>query len=109
MAIAVESSGTQVTVGATDHTLAAPTTAKTRVLVLDAVNLVTTATLDVTIRSRVLSGGTLRNAYTSAFSGFSLKDEPILISIPIPQAFGGDFIIRCSAAISIDWTILVLD
>ena len=106
---AVESSGTQTTVANTDHTLASPTTAKTRVLTLDASALLTTATLEVTISQPVLSGGTSRVAYRATFTGFSVKEEPVVVSVPVPMSFGGSFVIRCSVAISIPWRVETLD
>jgi|SRR3990172_5982637 len=113
MAIANESSGTQAATLTTEHELAAPTTAKTRVLAVDLANLVNGEKLTLRIKSKVLTGGTVRTAYKAVYkhSQGSAGSPQIVYSDPIPQVFGGSFTLRQDGGTgrNFDWAVITLD
>ncbi len=105
----VESSGTQTAVVGTEHTLAAPTTAKTRVLWVALDALASGDTVELRVYSTVLSGGTSGVAKSVSFTG--AQSEPKTPSVPYPMAFGGSFTLKQTAgtARSFPWRVDVLD
>jgi len=68
MAVVVESSGTQTAVIGTEHTLASPTTAKTRQLVVDLSNLANGDVVELKVRRKVLAAGAERTWQTAVFA-----------------------------------------
>lgn len=113
MATANESTGTQTAVIATEHSLATPTTAKTRVLSVDIVNMVNSDRLELRIKKKVLTGGTQRTVWVKV-----LKHDPgaagspeIIDSIPIPMVFGGEFTLKQTAGTgrNFDWAVITID
>lgn len=109
MALAVESSGTQTATVGTEHTLAAPTTNKTRVLSVDLANLVTGDTVVLRIKAKVLSAGTIRKVYEATY--VHAQDEPVIYSVPIPSIHGATFTLHQTAGTgrAFDWAVLTLD
>lgn len=106
---ATESSGTQTAVVGTEHTLASPTTAKTRVFEIDLGNEANGDTVELRISKKVLVGGTVKLVYLATYA--HTQGEPIVISVPVPMMFGGTFTLKQTAgtARNYDWAILTLD
>lgn len=109
MALIEEASGTQAATITTEHTLSTPTTNKTRVLVVDLVNMASGDILELRIKSKVLSGDSNQSAYLATFSG--VQTEPNLYSVPVPMNNGGQFTLKQTAGTgrSFKWTVLTLD
>jgi len=106
MANTVESSGTQTAVIGTEHTLAAPTTAAIRVLRVDRNAMVAGDLLTLRVKTKVLTGGTIREQYHWNYPG--LPANPVVESIPIVTPFGATFTLQQTAGTgrSYDWSIL---
>ncbi len=106
----VESSGTQAATIGTEHTLAAPTTAGTRVLIVDVSNMAAGDALELRIKAKVLAGGTIRVAYKTVFYGAQDTDDLIKNSIPEPSDNGATFTLKQTAGTgrNFDWKVLVL-
>ena len=92
MAVAVESSGTQTATIGTEHSLAAPTSAGVRQLVVDLVNLVNGETVELRVKRPALSGGAIGTWQTAVYT--HAQPEPIVISVPMPSAVGGTFTLK---------------
>lgn len=109
MALASEFSGTQTAVINTEHSLAAPTTAKTRVLSVDLSNMVAGDTVELRIKAKVLTGGTIREAYTATYS--HAQGAPVVFSVPVAGMYGSTFTLKQTAGTgrSFDWSVLTLD
>lgn len=105
----VESNGTQAATIGTEHTLASPTTAKTRLLWVDLGALTATDTVELRIYSPILSGGTSRVIRLVTFVG--VVDEPNTPSEPYSMGFGGSFTLKQTAGTgrSFPWRVDVLD
>ena len=105
----VESSGTQTATLTTEHNLATPATAKTRVLVVDANALVGGETLTLRFKGAVLSAGTERLIRESVFAG--PLSEPHIQSPPIVMPQGGTITLRQDGGTgrSFPWAVIVLD
>lgn len=105
----VESSNTQTAVIGTEHTLATPSTAKTRVLFVDANALASTEVLELRFKGAVLAAGTERlillQSYTGALSDPGTQSPPIVM----PQ--GGTITLKQTSGTgrSFPWAILTLD
>jgi hypothetical protein len=82
MALAVVSSGTQSATLDTEHTLDNDTSGKTCVLVVDTGAMVNGDVVILRLKTKVLSGGTLRLAYSAVYA--HAQAEPIKYSIPVP-------------------------
>jgi len=106
---AIESSGTQSATVGTEHELAAPTTLKTRVLLVDTANMVADDELELRIKLKVLTGGTVRQVYMASY--IHAQADPIKPSIPVVMPFGGSITLKQVAGTSrnFDWSILTLD
>lgn len=109
MTVATESSGTQTATVNTEHTLATPTTAKTRVLMVDLTNLVSGDTVELRIKAKVLTGGTAGLVYLATFIG--PVGEPVAVSPPVPCPFGATLTLKQVAGTgrAYDWAGLTLD
>jgi hypothetical protein len=105
----VESSGTQTAVISTEHTLASPSTAKTRMLIVDGANLTAAETVELRIKAPVLSGGTVSLVKLVIFTG--VLDEPHIQSPPIVMPQGGTFTLKQTAGTgrAFAWSIITLD
>lgn len=109
MACAIESSGTQTCVISTEHTLATPATAHTRVLQLDLNAAAIGDTFEIRLKTKVLSGGTIRVARRA--NVVHSQDGPIVESVPVAMPNGGEFSIRQTAGTgrSVPWAVVTLD
>jgi hypothetical protein len=110
MAVAVESSGTQSATISTEHTLGtSPTTAKTRQLCVDLNAMATGDVVELRIKRKTLTGGTVRTMLLATFA--HAQAEPIVTSIPVALPFGGDFTLLQTAGTgrSFPWSIETLD
>ena len=104
-----ESSGTQTAVVGTEHTLASPTTAKTRVLLVDAATLTAGEVLELRVKGAVLSAGTVRLIHLETVTG--VVAEPHVQSMPFVMPQGGSFTLKQTSgtARSFPWVIITLD
>lgn len=104
----VESSGTQTAVIGTEQTLASPSTANIRVLVVDANSLASGEVLNLRFYGPVLSGGTSRLIKLSTFTG--VLSEPIVESPPFVMPQGGSVTLQQTSgtARSFPWSIITL-
>lgn len=109
MALAIESSGTQTAVINTEHSLAAPTTNKTRVLRIDLGNMVAGDTVEIRIKTAVLAGGTVREQQNWTYA--NVVGSPIFESIPISSDVGATFTLKQTTGTgrAYPWKILTLD
>lgn len=89
MAVAVEFSGTQTAVIGTEHSLAAPTTAGVRQLVVDLVNLVNGETVELRVKRPALAAGAIGTWQTAVYT--HAQADPLVLSVPIPSAVGATF------------------
>jgi len=105
----VESSGTQTAVVGTEHTLASPTTAKTRALLVDVAAMVAGDTVELRFSGPVLTGDTSRLILMSTFSGVVVA--PHIQSPPILLPQGGTVTLKQTAgtARAFPWAIITLD
>lgn len=110
MAVTAESSGTQTAVISTEHSLATPTSAGVRVLMVDTVNMQAGDTLELRIKVKTLSGGTIRVAYLGTFTGAQPTDDLIKVSVPIPSEVGATFTLKQTAGTGrdYDWKVMAL-
>lgn len=109
MALVVESSGTQTAVIGTEHTLAAPATNKTRVLRADCGNMIAGDTVEIRIKTAVLSGGTVREQQNVTYA--NALGSPIIESIPISSNQGATFTLKQTTGTgrAFPWAVLTLD
>lgn len=109
MALVETNTGTQTAVIGTTHTLATPTAGKTYVLHVDLNALVAGDVLDIFLRTKVLSAGTMRNAYSITLSG--PQSDPNFLSIPIPSVNGCEFQLKQTAGTgrAFPWSVQSLD
>jgi hypothetical protein len=105
----VESSNTQTATLTTEHSLATPSSAKTRVLIVDANALVAGETLVLQVKAKVLTGGTERVVRYATFTGPLL--EPHLQSMPVIMPFGGTFTLTQTGGTgrAFPWSVITLD
>jgi hypothetical protein len=95
MALAIESDGSQTAVIDTEHSLASPTTNKTRVLAVDLVNMVNGDIVELRIKTKTRAGGTERVAYVATFT--HTQDEDVVYSVPVPSVNGATFTLKQTA------------
>lgn len=105
----IESSGTLTATLGTEHTLAAPSAAKTRVLVVDAAAMTLGETVTMRFKGPVLSGGTERLIREATFSG--PLSEAHVQSPPILMPQGGTVTLTQAGGTgrSYPWALLALD
>jgi hypothetical protein len=105
----VETSGTQTAVVGTEHTLASPTTAKTRALLVDVAAMVAGDTVELRFFGPVLADGTSRLILMSTSRG--VVGDPHTQSPPILMPQGGTVTLKQTAgtARAYPWTIITLD
>ncbi len=82
MALAILASGTQTATIGTEHTLDTDTTGKTDVLVVDTGAMVAGDEVALRLKTKVLSGGTEREAYIAHY--FGAQAQPQKYSVPVP-------------------------
>jgi len=76
-------SGSQTTSGTTEHTLSSQTTDGTYVLAVDLSTMALGDIVELSLKTKIVSGGSLLLAYHATF-GPGLPAEPISYSIPVP-------------------------
>jgi len=105
----VETSGTQTAVVGTEHTLASPTTGKTRVLLVDVAAQLAGDIVELRISGPVLTAGTSRLVLMSTFSG--VATAPHTQSPPILMPQGGAVTLKQTSgtARAFPWAIITLD
>lgn len=79
----LEASGTQAATIGTEHTLTTLTTNKTFVLVGDTAAMVNGDELELRVKTKVLTGGVLRQAYLGTYRNF--QASPVKLSVPLPS------------------------
>lgn len=84
--MAVHSSGTQIATVDTEHILASPTTDGTYQLVVDLSDMASGDFVELRIKRKVLTGGTVAT-YQKATFGFGTS-EPVVISPPVYSPYG---------------------
>lgn len=101
----VSNSGTQAATVGTEHTLAQPTAAGTYVLLVDTQNLVNADILELRLKRKVLSGGTVRECYYAAYR--DQQSQPVKVSLPLPTPHGVDATLKQTAGTgrSFDWSL----
>src|SRR5688572_17048883 len=107
----LKTSGTQVSVIGTEHTLLSTTDAGVWVLVVDMGSATDGDMVELRIKTKCLSGGTLQGTYAETFTGFPV-DNRNHISVPIPMDSG----IECAFTLkqvtgsvrSFPWKVLAL-
>src|SRR3954471_6420083 len=105
----VESFGTQTATLTTEHSLATPTTAKTRVLIVDLTNLVAGENTLLQIKGKVLTGGATVVIRYALYAGPLL--EPHVQSPPVVLPFGGTFTLTQTGGTgrTFPWSVITLD
>ena len=105
----VESFGTQTAVIGTEHTLASPTTGKTRALLVDVAAQVAGDIVELRISGPVLVGGTSRLILTTTFGGVVAAPHTQSWAVIMPH--GGTFTLKQTAgtARAYPWDIITLD
>lgn len=106
----LEASGTQAATVTTEHTLATQTNNKTFVLVVDCNAMVAGDVLELRIKTKVLTGGTLRSAYLMTFYGAQPTDDLVKFSVPIPSDIEAVFTLKQTfgTSRSYPWKVLSL-
>lgn len=109
MALVAESSGTQTAVIGTEHTLAAPSTNKTRVLRVDLGAMVANDTVELRIKCAVLAAGTVRDQHYMTYT--NAVGAPIVESVPVSSNQGATFTLKqtTGTARAYPWAVLTLD
>jgi len=109
MALAVESSGTITATINTEHSLAAPSTNKTRVLRVDLGALVAGDVVELRIKTTVLAAGTVREQHCLTYC--HALGQPIVESVPISSNQGATFTLKQTAGTgrAFPWAVLTLD
>lgn len=107
----LKTSGTQVAVIGTEHTLLSTTDAGVWVLVIDMGSATDGDYVELRIKTKCLSGGTLQGTYSETFTGFP-PDNRNQVSVPIPMDAGiqCDFTLKQVAGTgrSFPWKVLAL-
>lgn len=105
----VESSGTQTAVIGTEHTLSAPSAAKTRVLLVDVSALAAGEVLWLRFYGPVLSGGAPQSIIQQTFTG--VLADPHTQSPPILLPQGGTITLQQTTGTgrSFPWAVSTLD
>jgi hypothetical protein len=105
----VESSGTQTAVISTEHTLASPATAKTRVLLVDVSALIATEVLELRFKGPVLSAGSTQLIKLQTYTG--VVAEPFTQSMPFLMPQGGSVTLKQTSGTgrAFPWAICTLD
>lgn len=110
MPMIVESENTQTTVIGTEHTLAAPTTNKARILRADISALAVGEVVAFRVKTKVRTAGTVRDQFYFDYIG--APGDEIIETPPIASDLGATFTltqISPGSPRSIDWKILTVD
>lgn len=105
----VESSGTQASTPGTEHTVASPTDAKTRIFIVDVGNMVAGDALFIRVKRKVLTGGTVRLQYYMPL--INVPGEVIIETPPVTCTFGAAFSIQQigGATRNYDWSVVTIN
>lgn len=109
MATAIESSGTRTCTVGTEHTLATPASAHTRVLQVDLNASAPGDTFELRLKTTVLPGGTLREVRRATI--VHAQSVPIVESVPVCMPNGGEVSIKQTVGTgrSVPWAVITLD
>lgn len=104
----VESSGTQTAVINTEHTLATPATANTRVLLVDTAAMLSGDILELRIKGSVLASGTVSLILLQSF--YDVVPDSHTQSPPVVLPQGGTFTLKQTAGTgrAFPWAVLTL-
>lgn len=83
MAVSAYASGTQTATVTTEHFLSSPNVAGTYTFHVDTVNMADGDVLELRIYQMVLTAGTQRVVYFTAFYGAQPTDDLIKVSVPV--------------------------
>lgn len=106
MALASVGSGTNICDGS-EQTLDTETAAKTYVLEIDTNDIANGETLIVRVKTRTLSGGSTRLAYSANYA--NIQGEPIKISVPVPSLYELIVTLEGTNTLSIPWNLMTVD
>ncbi len=109
MALTVVASGTQTATIGTEHTLNTDTTGKTYVLVVDTGAMVLKDILELRIKTKVLSGGTEREAYIAYYSHVQAKPQKYSVPVPANQSIKATLKQTAGTGRAFPWALLSLD
>lgn len=103
-------SGTQTAVIGTEHTLLSTTAGGVYVFQVDANALATNDVLRLYIKTKTLSGGTLRGTYYTVFEGAFSVSDCTFVSVPIASDVQADFVLQQTAGTgrAFPWKVLAL-
>ncbi len=104
-----EQQNTQTAVIGTEHTLgSAITTAKTLILVVDTVNMVNGDILELRVKTKTLTGSTVRQAYKATYRDVQIDKNKY--SIPIPSMHSWEASLKQTAGTgrNFDWAYVSL-
>lgn len=105
----VESSGTQTATVGSEVTLVSPSTAKTRVLVVDVAALTSTETVELRVKAPVLAAGTTQLVQLATFAAGVTDSNTQSPPVVMPQ--GGTFTLKQvgGTARAFPWAVITLD
>lgn len=108
MSVTVESSGTQTATISTEHSLATPTGAKVYQLIVDLNNLANGDVLELRVKQKVLSAGTVREFLVGTYA--NVQTQKIAASIPVTAPQGAEFTLKQTAGTgrAFDWAVVSL-
>ena len=92
MTITVASSGTQTASIGTEHSLAAETTSGAYVLWVDLSNLANDEEVELRVKRKVLTGGTIRQSMIGSYK--HIQGDPVVCSLPITAPYGATFTLK---------------
>lgn len=106
MALVDVGNGTNVCNGS-EQTLDTETAAKTYVLQLDLNDLANGETVTIRLKTRPLTGGTTRTAYTATYA--NAQGQPIVTSVPVPSLWELIATIEGTNTVSVPWVLMTID
>lgn len=96
-----ESSGTQSATVTTEHTLHTTTNAGSYVLMVNLTNMVAADELELTLKAKVLTGGSEVVAYRATYA--HAQAHPLSVSVPLPSLFSLSATLKQTAGTSRDF------
>jgi hypothetical protein len=105
MTITVANSGTQTATIGTEHTLSTETTSGTHVLWVDLSNMVAGDAVELRVKRKVLTAGTIRQTIVGTYSG--AQADGCSCSVPITAPYGATFTLKQTAGTgrAFDWSV----
>lgn len=92
-----EASGTQLASINTEHTLATLTAARTYVLWVSLVNMLSGDTLELRIKTKMASSSAYETVYKDSWTGAQSVDDIQKVSIPVPSDIATLFTLKQTA------------